>query len=87
MKKSLLKVLFIGCGDIGIRTIHRLGCSPGDLVWQALAMRRHPAKLPPDINSVAVDLRDTKMLSELLASNCFDAVVVTLTADQMTDQG
>ena len=87
MKKSLLKVLFIGCGDIGIRTIHRLGCSHSDLVWKALAMRRHPAELPPDINSVAVDLRDTTMLSELLASNCFDAIVVTLTADQMTDQG
>lgn len=50
-------------------------------------MRRHPTGLPPDINSVAVDLSDTKMLSELLASNCFDAIVVTLTADQMTDQG
>lgn len=87
MKKSLVKVLFIGCGDIGVRTIQRLECSQGGLVWQALAMRRHPERLPPNISSVAVDLRDTEALAGLLVSHCFDAIVVTLTADQMTDQG
>ncbi|MDX2348980.1 MAG: sugar nucleotide-binding protein [Porticoccus sp.] len=87
MKKSLLKVLFIGCGDIGVRTIQRLECSQDGLVWQALAMRRHPERLSPNISSVAVDLKDTEALAGLLASRCFDAIVVTLTADQMTDQG
>ena len=87
LKKSLVKVLFIGCGDIGVRTIQRLGCSQDGLVWQALAMRRHPERLSPSISSVAIDLRDTEALAGLLASHCFDAIVVTLTADQMTDQG
>jgi nucleoside-diphosphate-sugar epimerase len=87
LKKSLVKVLFIGCGDIGARTIQRLECSQDGLVWQAQAMRRHPERLSPNISSVAIDLRDTEALAGLLASRCFDAIVVTLTADQMTDQG
>lgn len=87
MKKSLLKVLFVGCGDIGVRMIQRLECSQDGLVWQALAMRRHPEMLSPNISSVAVDLKDTEALAGLLASRSFDAIVVTLTADQMTDQG
>jgi nucleoside-diphosphate-sugar epimerase len=82
-----MKVLFIGCGDIGTRTIQRLERSQDSLVWQALALRRHPERLSPNISSVAIDLRDTETLAELLTSNCFDAIVVTLTADQMTDQG
>jgi nucleoside-diphosphate-sugar epimerase len=87
LKKSLLKALFVGCGDIGVRTIQSLECSQDGLVWQALAMRRHPERLSPNISSVAVDLKDTEALAGLLASRSFDAIVVTLTADQMTDQG
>jgi len=82
-----MKVLFIGCGDIGVRTIRQLECSTLNSVWQAVAMRRHPTVLPPDIHAVAGDIKDVVTLTRLLESRSFDAIVVTLTPDQITDEG
>ncbi len=82
-----MKVLFIGCGDIGVRTIQALTCSQVSSNWQALAMRRHPEQLPRGICAVAGDLRDVETLSGLLASACFDVLVISLTADQISDDG
>ncbi len=82
-----MKVLFIGCGDIGVRTIRQLECSGLNSVWQAVAMRRHPEVLPPDIHAVAGDIKDVATLTRLLESSSFDAIVVTLTPDKVTDEG
>ena len=79
-----MKVLFIGCGDIGVRCIHRLQILEG---WTGLAMRRHPDRLPATTPSVAGDICDTPHLTALLRSTGIDAIVVTLTPGEMSDAG
>ena len=79
-----MKVLFIGCGDIGVRCIRRLSSLEG---LTGLAMRRHPDRLPAAIPSVAVDICDTPHLTEILGSAGVDAIVVTLTPLEMSDEG
>lgn len=79
-----MKVLFIGCGDIGVRCIHRLQMLEG---WTGLAMCRHPDRLPATIPSVAGDICDTPHLTELLRNADVDAIVVTLTPGEMSDEG
>ncbi|WP_438950906.1 NAD(P)H-binding protein [Porticoccus sp.] len=79
-----MKVLFIGCGDIGVRAIRRLQMLQG---WAGLAMRRHPDRLPAAIPSVTGDICDTPELTELLRNAGVDAIVVTLTPGEMSDEG
>lgn len=79
-----MKVLFIGCGDIGVRCIHKLQMLEG---WTGLAMRRHPGRLPATIPSVTGDICDTPHLTELLRNASIDAIVVTLTPAEMSDEG
>lgn len=52
-----------------------------------LAMRRHPGRLPATIPSVAGDICDTPHLTELLRNAAVDAIVVTLTPGEMSDEG
>ena len=85
--ESSLKVLFAGCGDIGLRTIRRLQSHQETFVWQALAMRRHIGGLPSDVEAVAGDFRDADGLVRLLDSSRIDALVITLTPDHMSDGG
>lgn len=79
-----MKVLFIGCGDIGVRCLRRLSVLEG---LTGLAMRRHPDRLPATIPSVAGDICDTPHLTELLRNAGVDAIVVTLTPGEMSDEG
>lgn len=85
--ENSLKVLFAGCGDIGIRTISRLQNLGSDNTWKTLGMRRDLAKLPVGIDAVAGDVRDSERLGELLDIQNIDVFVVTLTPNQMSDEG
>lgn len=82
-----MKVLFAGCGDIGVRAIRQIQQKIPSLNWEYLAVRRNTSRLPVDITSVSGDIRDTKFLASLLASEQFTALVVSLTPEQMTDEG
>jgi nucleoside-diphosphate-sugar epimerase len=85
--ESSLKILFAGCGDIGLRTITKLQEMDSEPVWQVLAMRRNLAKLPINIDSVAGDVRDSDGLWALLEDKGIYALVVTLTPGGMNDEG
>jgi len=82
-----LKVLFAGCGDIGVRAIRTLlGNSLYDH-WETLAMRRKPSALPSDIEAIQGDLCDSENFLSILDNSNIDVIVVTLTPDSMSDQG
>lgn len=85
--ENSLKVLFAGCGDIGLRAIRRLQRSHTSPVWKTQAMRRHPEGLPSDIDAVEGDLRDVHRLVSLLDSAHVDALVITLTPEKISDDG
>lgn len=85
--ESSLKILFAGCGDIGLRTITKLQEVDSDPEWQALAMRRNLEKLPKNIDSVAGDVRDSDGFWKLLENKGIYALVVTLTPSDMSDEG
>ena len=85
--ESSLKILFAGCGDIGLRTITKLQAVDSDPMWQVLAMRRNQAKLPKGIDSVVGDVRDSDGLWKLLEDKGIYALVVTLTPSDMSDEG
>jgi nucleoside-diphosphate-sugar epimerase len=85
--ENSLKVLFVGCGDIGLRTIRQLQKSNVSPAWEIQAMRRHPEGLPSDIDTVVGDLRDVDRLVALLDSVHIDALVITLTPEKMSDDG
>jgi nucleoside-diphosphate-sugar epimerase len=85
--ESSLKVLFAGCGDIGLRTIRCLQSRQKAYAWQTLAMRRRIEELPSDVDVVAGDLRDIDGLRRLLEGSQISALVVTLTPDHMSDGG
>ncbi|MEJ6613013.1 MAG: NAD-dependent epimerase/dehydratase family protein [Porticoccus sp.] len=82
-----MKVLFIGCGDIGVRAIRALPSGSPGRAWQAQAMRRNPLALPADIDATRGDLCNIRDLLAVLGKSSVDAVVVTLTPDHMSDQG
>ena len=82
-----MKVLFAGCGDIGVRAIRTLlGNSLYDH-WETLAMRRKPSALPSDIEAIQGDLCDSENFLSILDNSNIDVIVVTLTPDSMSDQG
>lgn len=85
--ESSLKVLFAGCGDIAVRAIAQLQNLQPDSDWQPLGMRRNVTKLPASINAVAGDVRDGVYLQDILNSQNIDVLVVTLTPNQMSDEG
>jgi len=85
--ESSLKVLFAGCGDIAVRAIAQLNNLQSDSDWQTLGMRRNVAKLPAGIDAIAGDIRDRAYLQDLLATQNIDVLVVTLTPNQMSDEG
>ena len=82
-----MKVLFAGCGDIGVRTIRMLSDNGLNDHWQTLAMRRKPSALPSDIEVIKGDLCDNKNFLSILDNSNVDVIVVTLTPDSMSDQG
>lgn len=81
--ENRLKLLLIGCGDIGARVIAQLNRE----VWQLTAMRRRLDQLPEGVAGIAGDVRDTRKLQGLLADKAFDAIVVSLTPDKGSDEG
>ncbi|MGI9269948.1 MAG: NAD-dependent epimerase/dehydratase family protein [Porticoccus sp.] len=82
-----MKVLFAGCGDIGVRTIRALSDNSIYDHWQTLAMRRKPSALPSDIEAIQGDLCDSENFLSILDNSNVDVIVVTLTPDSMSDQG
>ena len=82
-----MKILFIGCGDIGLRAIRALPSGSLEFAWQAQAMRRNPLALPADIDAIRGDLCNTGDLLAVLDKSSVDAIVITLTPDHMSDQG
>jgi nucleoside-diphosphate-sugar epimerase len=82
-----LKVLFAGCGDIGVRAIRTLSDNSLYDHWQTLAMRRKPSSLPSDIEAIQGDLCDSENFLSILDNSNVDVIVVTLTPDSMSDQG
>lgn len=82
-----MKVLFAGCGDIGVRAIRMLPNSSLKKVYQALAMRRNTSVLPANIETIKGDLCNRKDFLNILDTSHIDAIVVTLTPDHMSDQG
>ena len=79
-----MKILFLGCGDIALRAIRQLKAI-GD--HQCHGLRRHVDELPASLPATAGDMRDTRLLTTLLDEGRFDAVVVTMTPDSMSDEG
>lgn len=76
------KVLIVGCGDIGIATAAMLQAQ----AYHVIGARRSVNKLPADLPAIAIDVTQPDTLS-VLASHDWAAVIVTLTADQFTEQG
>ena len=82
-----MKVLFAGCGDIGVRAIRTLLDNSLYDHWETLAMRRKPSALPSDIEAIQGDLCDSENFLSILDNSNIDVIVVTLTPDSMSDQG
>ena len=82
-----MKVLFAGCGDIGVRAIRTLSDNSLYYHWQTLAMRRKPSALPSDIEAIQGDLCDSENFLSILDNSNVDVIVVTLTPDSISDQG
>lgn len=84
-----MKVLFLGCGDIALRAIQQLrdATQPEFGKVQCHAVRRRVENLPPTVEATAGDIRDTAATTALMDAEEFDAVVVTMTPDSMSDEG
>jgi nucleoside-diphosphate-sugar epimerase len=82
-----LKVLFAGCGDIGVRATRMISGNSLYGHWETLAMRRKASALPSDIEAIQGDLCDSENFLSILDNSNVDVIVVTLTPDSMSDQG
>lgn len=72
------RALIAGCGDLGVRLARRLeGCD-----WSVHGLRRHPERLPPEIQPIRADLLDPSSLGP--AAGHWDAVVYQATPDERT---
>lgn len=74
-----MRVLLAGCGDLGTRLGLRLVRSGHEVI----GLRRRPERLPPSFEPLAADLSH----SSGLTISGVDAVVITLTPDDYTDEG
>lgn len=74
------KILIVGCGDIGLKLASLLADSA-----EVYGLRRHIEGLPPEIKPIQADVTELKTL-EGLAAIAFDAVVMTLTPGEASDQ-
>ncbi|MEZ5530676.1 MAG: sugar nucleotide-binding protein [Porticoccaceae bacterium] len=81
-----MKTLFVGCGDLGMRAIAQLVSAPAENVV-CHALRRRIERLPEGMPATAGDLRDTAAITALLDREQFDVLVITLTPEQISDQG
>lgn len=79
--KSSGKILIVGCGQMGI-SVAELLVSGGMTVYGA---RRNVQALPEFITPVSLDLTQPESL-DVLAEHCWQAVIVTLTADTFSEQ-
>ena len=82
-----MKILFVGCGDIGIRVTRAIPDSELRFNCQIQAMRRNPSALPVGIDAIKGDLCNSNDLLAVLDKSNIDVIIVTLTADDMSDQG
>lgn len=77
-----IKVLLVGCGDIGLRLARQLDASR----YRCFGLRRHIDALPESITGIAHDLDRDAGWETILAEN-FDALVITLVPAQRSDAG
>ncbi|WP_461520770.1 NAD-dependent epimerase/dehydratase family protein [Porticoccus sp.] len=84
-----MKVLFLGYGDIALRAIRQLRDSTKPTFGNVIchAVRRRVEALPTTVQATAGDIRDIEAMIALMDAGQFDAVVVTMTPDSMSDQG
>ncbi|MDP1520843.1 sugar nucleotide-binding protein [Porticoccus litoralis] len=84
-----MKVLFLGCGDIGLRAIDQLQEKNRQqgAGFVCHGARRQINRLPESLSRSSVDICDSESLTTLLDEHRFDAVVVTLTPLAMSDEG
>jgi len=75
-----LKILFLGCGDIGQRTAALLADK-----HLCFGFKRNPQNLPAGITAVAGDITDPKQLQSVVSQD-FDIWVATLTPAEFTEQ-
>lgn len=84
-----MNVLFLGCGDIGLRAIDQLQeknrQQSADFVCHGA--RRQVNRLPESLSRSSVDICDSDALKALLDEHRFDAVIVTMTPLAMSDEG
>jgi nucleoside-diphosphate-sugar epimerase len=74
-----LRVLVAGCGYVGSALAARLAAE-GHSVW---GLRRHPDRLPPDVQPLAADLSDPRTLADLPPR--LDHVAYTAAPDGASD--
>ena len=70
-----MKVLFAGCGDIGVRAIRTLSDNSLYDHWQTLAMRRKPSALPSDIDAIQGELCDSENFLSILDNTNVDVSI------------
>lgn len=76
-----MKILFIGCGDIGQRVATQLKDN-----HQCFGLRRDVSELPSYIQPIAADAGDEIQL-RVVFQQAFDAVIVTMTPDTPDVEG
>ena len=75
-----MKILFLGCGDIGQRTAALLADK-----HQCFGFKRNPQNLPTGITAIAGNITDPKQLQSAVSQG-FDIWVATLTPAEFTER-
>ena len=76
-----MKILFVGCGDIGQRIATQLKDN-----HQCYGLRRDVSKLPSYIQPIAADASDNQQLAVVFQQR-YDVVIVTMTPDTPDEDG
>lgn len=76
------KVMIAGCGDVGTRLAVRLK----RLGWDAIGVRRNPARLPPGLPGLQADFNEAACPSQW-PSERVDYLVYAVAADQHDEAG
>ena len=77
--KTKGKVLLVGCGELGIQTAGLLQADN----YEVVGARRTIQSLPKSIAGLSIDVTKPASL-EVLSEQQWDAVIITLTADNFT---
>lgn len=77
------KLLILGCGDIGLRLVHKL--SADDYCVQGVR-RREIHHDCPNLTLMAADLYQPSCINSILKISTPDVILVTMTPDERSDQ-